>query len=117
MRVATTTALCTVLLLVISSAQAQYDRYGPIVKNTTWEQCQDNPSYLCGTFDVPLDWTSGKESTGKATLGVVKYPATQTDRKGSLFINPGVYRLIQCSPWGTFLSLRILTLHADTFVL
>src|SRR5258708_35672411 len=107
-RVATTTALCTVLLLVISSAQAQYDRYGPIVKNTTWEQCQDNPSYLCGTFDVPLDWTSGKESTGKATLGVVKYTATQTDRKGTLLFNPVLYRCIQRSPWGSYLVIHYL---------
>ncbi|KAF8335939.1 uncharacterized protein EI90DRAFT_3014525 [Cantharellus anzutake] len=65
-----------------------YDRYGPIVKNTTWSPCVEDPTYLCGTFDVPLDWTPGKESRGKATLAVVKYPAPG-QRRGSLFVNPG----------------------------
>lgn len=87
-RVVTITALCTILLSAASPAQAIYDRRDSGVRNTTWTPCQDDPSYLCGSIVVPLDW-SGKESTGNATIGVVKYSATQANRKGSIFVNPG----------------------------
>ncbi|KAF8335935.1 TAP-like protein-domain-containing protein [Cantharellus anzutake] len=81
--VATIVFLSSLITTVVA-----YDRYSPIAKNTTWSKCPDDPTFLCGTFDVPLDWTPGKESRGKATLAVIKYPATR-ERKGSLFVNPG----------------------------
>ena len=61
-----------------------------------WTSCSDwNPafgnyseSFRCGYFDVPLDWAD--ESVGTAHIAVVKYPASDKEKKGSIFFNPGM---------------------------
>ncbi|KAL1714504.1 Alpha/Beta hydrolase protein [Schizophyllum commune] len=60
-----------------------------------WSSCADlNPVYgnfseslRCGFYDVPLDWAD--ESVGTARLAVVRYPATDKEKKGTIFFNPG----------------------------
>ncbi|KAI5892383.1 alpha/beta-hydrolase [Schizophyllum commune H4-8] len=60
-----------------------------------WSSCADlNPAYgnfndslRCGYYDVPLDWAD--ESVGTARLAVVRYPAADKEKKGTIFFNPG----------------------------
>ncbi|KAL1688662.1 Alpha/Beta hydrolase protein [Schizophyllum commune] len=60
-----------------------------------WSSCADlNPAYgnfsdslRCGYYDVPLDWAD--ESVGTARLAVVRYPAADREKKGTIFFNPG----------------------------
>ncbi|KAL1745843.1 Alpha/Beta hydrolase protein [Schizophyllum fasciatum] len=59
-----------------------------------WTSCADlNPAYgnysafQCGYHDVPLDWAD--ESAGTAHIAVVKYPAADKEKKGTIFFNPG----------------------------
>ncbi|KAL1728176.1 Alpha/Beta hydrolase protein [Schizophyllum commune] len=60
-----------------------------------WSSCADlNPAYgnfseslRCGFYDVPLDWADG--SVGTARLAVVRYPAADKEKKGTIFFNPG----------------------------
>jgi pimeloyl-ACP methyl ester carboxylesterase len=48
-----------------------------------------NSSMKCGSIEVPMDWT-GKSSTKKITIGVVKIPAKNPSKRiGPLFYNPG----------------------------
>jgi hypothetical protein len=78
------------LLVLAGLSNGQYDRYGPIRKNITWTSCvtvSAPPGFLCGEFDVPLDYTD--VTRGKATLALIKYPSTVQPRKGTIFLNPG----------------------------
>ncbi|KAI5894742.1 alpha/beta-hydrolase [Schizophyllum commune H4-8] len=60
-----------------------------------WSSCSDwnkafgnySDSFQCGYFDVPLDWAD--ESVGTAHIAVVKYPAADKEKKGTVFFNPG----------------------------
>ena len=70
-----------------------YNWQDPINTDLTWGNCTDfgvedpNPSLSCGYYEVPMDYFNS--SAGKARLAVVKYQATATNKKGSLFVNPG----------------------------
>ncbi|KAF9516143.1 hypothetical protein BS47DRAFT_1292897 [Hydnum rufescens UP504] len=78
------------LLVLAGLSHGQYNRYGPIRKNITWTSCvtvSAPPGFLCGEFDVPLDYTD--VTRGKATLALIKYPSTVQPRKGTIFLNPG----------------------------
>ncbi|KAL1745844.1 Alpha/Beta hydrolase protein [Schizophyllum fasciatum] len=60
-----------------------------------WSSCTDlNPGYgnysdafQCGFYEVPLDWAD--DSAGTARIAVVKYPAADKEKKGTIFFNPG----------------------------
>ncbi|KAI4523752.1 alpha/beta-hydrolase [Schizophyllum commune Loenen D] len=84
-------------LLSASLAAAFIGLAGAAKINSTieWTSCSDwnkafgnySDSFRCGYFDVPLDWAD--ESVGTAHIAVVKYPAADKEKKGSIFFNPG----------------------------
>ena len=79
---------------------------GALKTNSTieWSSCSDwnkgfgsySDSFQCGYFDVPLDWAD--ESVGTAHIAVVKYPAADKEKKGTVFFNPGVLLTARCTP-------------------
>ncbi|CAE7071985.1 unnamed protein product, partial [Rhizoctonia solani] len=67
-----------------------YHRYAARNNNNLqWEDCsiEGFPGRECTRFEVPLDWHN--EAAGKASLAVIRYPATKQPKRGTLFMNPG----------------------------
>jgi pimeloyl-ACP methyl ester carboxylesterase len=57
-------------------------------QRVAWKGCSDNPRQLCGTLEVPVDYT--KPQGDRFTLALRKAPATDPSRRvGSLLVNPG----------------------------
>ena len=86
--------LASLLIFAGLSVAIKYDRYGPIRTNITWSTCVDVSApagFLCGEFDVPLDYAD--VTRGKATLALIKYASTVKPRKGTIFLNPGEFGL------------------------
>jgi hypothetical protein len=66
---------------------SDFNRFDPPSGKIDWGPCKDYPSKQCGRFEVPLDYHN--LAAGKASLAVVRYPATQEPKLGTLFLNPG----------------------------
>ncbi|KAG8698244.1 hypothetical protein FRC09_007334 [Ceratobasidium sp. 395] len=67
---------------------ADFHRFAPRQQGIKWGPCDnDNSTRLCGQFEVPLDY--GNVAVGKASLKVILYPAFNTPKLGTLFVNPG----------------------------
>jgi hypothetical protein len=70
---------------------AQFNRSAPRSTAIEWEPCgsRRTRNITCGRFEVPLDHHN--ETAGKASLYVVRYPATNSTLPtlGTLFLNPG----------------------------
>jgi len=66
-------------------------------QDIVWESCdtfgvdRPLPGLYCAHVEVPMDYHD--DSAGTANLAVIKYTAAEPGKsKGSVFINPGVYR-------------------------
>jgi hypothetical protein len=66
---------------------SDFDRFAPISEGITWKPCGKHNAGQCGRFEVPLDYDN--LSAGKASLAVMRYPAINEPKLGTLFINPG----------------------------
>jgi hypothetical protein len=53
-----------------------------------------DPNLTCGYYEVPMDYFDS--AAGKARLAVVKYQATVSNKKGTLFLNPGTILACDC---------------------
>ncbi|MBX7268134.1 alpha/beta fold hydrolase [Micromonospora sp. Llam7] len=80
-----TVVLVLVLVLVPlapSSASAS------LAGDVQWAPCEQDTSALCGTLEVPVDWSDPDGPT--IELALAKRPATEPAvRRGSLIVNPG----------------------------
>ncbi|GAB1520528.1 hypothetical protein RhiTH_003606 [Rhizoctonia solani] len=67
---------------------SEYHRYSARNNNLQWSDCSVGlPGRECTRFEVPLDWHN--DTAGKASLAVIRYPATKQPKLGTLFMNPG----------------------------
>ncbi|CAE6524346.1 unnamed protein product [Rhizoctonia solani] len=66
-----------------------YHRYAAPNNSLQWEDCSLDglPGRECTRFEVPLDWHN--DGAGKASLAMIRYPATKQPKLGTLFMNPG----------------------------
>ncbi|KAG8702411.1 hypothetical protein FRC09_004743 [Ceratobasidium sp. 395] len=65
-----------------------FHRFAPRQQGIKWGPCDnDNSTRVCGQFEVPLDY--GNAAAGTASLKVIRYPAFNTPKLGTLFVNPG----------------------------
>ncbi|MDU0348584.1 alpha/beta hydrolase [Actinomyces sp. MRS3W] len=56
-------------------------------QDVDWEECEGDADYQCAMVKVPLDYD---DPTGQAIdLSLKKSPATDTNKIGTLFVNPG----------------------------
>ena len=59
----------------------------------SWGTCTNfgvistNSSFQCGYLEVPMDYHDS--SAGTARLAVIKHAATASEKKGTIFFNPG----------------------------
>ena len=62
----------------------------PTPKDIHWSSCKQNGTvpFVCGTFQVPLDYTD-PASNVSLTLELVKVSAVKQPKKGSILFNPG----------------------------
>jgi hypothetical protein len=63
-----------------------YNRFGSVSEEITWKPCYEGRTE-CGRFEVPLDKKNA--TAGKASLAVIRHRATEGNRLGTLFLNPG----------------------------
>ena len=79
----------TVSFLVVSSSSS-------VLLNTSkvsWGNCASfgvnstDSNLQCGFLEVPMDYHDS--SAGTARLAVIKYAATASEKKGTVFFNPG----------------------------
>ncbi|RDX41793.1 alpha/beta-hydrolase [Lentinus brumalis] len=54
---------------------------------TAWSPCPDHSDLSCAYFHIPLDYHNA--SAGNGQLLVVKANATSSEKKGTIFLNPG----------------------------
>ncbi|KAF8747369.1 MEROPS serine peptidase family S33, partial [Rhizoctonia solani] len=67
---------------------SEYHRYSARNNSLQWSDCSVGlPGRECTRFEVPLDWHN--DTAGKASLAVIRYPATKQPKLGTLFMNPG----------------------------
>lgn len=52
-----------------------------------WFTCPEHADLSCAYFDVPLDYHNS--SAGNGHILVVKANATASEKKGTVFLNPG----------------------------
>ncbi|QRV92000.1 Abhydrolase domain-containing protein [Ceratobasidium sp. AG-Ba] len=86
------TAFGIVVAAVVSASPFSlppgYHQFSPRAENITWGPCPNATNAAqCGRFKVPLDYQNA--TAGKASLAVVKYPATKKPKIGTLFWNGG----------------------------
>ncbi|KAF8181193.1 Alpha/Beta hydrolase protein [Mycena galopus ATCC 62051] len=53
-----------------------------------WTACPDNSTFYCSFFAVPLDYDA-PSAEDKTVIAMRMFPATKSDRLGSVFTNPG----------------------------
>jgi pimeloyl-ACP methyl ester carboxylesterase len=82
--------VCLVACLVLSTVTEAPGRTSASEAGITWQPCAtaELPTRECGELTVPLDYDEPDGTT--ITIAVVRVPATdQTERIGSLILNPG----------------------------
>ncbi|CAE6466236.1 unnamed protein product [Rhizoctonia solani] len=84
----TSLSLSTAVQASVIPLPGGYHRYSARNNNLEWKNCSvDLPGRECTRFEVPLDWHN--DAAGKASLAVIRYPATKQPKLGTLFMNPG----------------------------
>jgi hypothetical protein len=79
---------CTPATAIADSSSARSSSYN---KTIVWTPCGLNLTIplLCGTLDVPLDYTATSGNVSTLTLKLAKFPSSQQPSRGSILVNPG----------------------------